>query len=306
MQRVAYRQNRPIDFRSVQGALRADGIGNLLSGLFGTLPNTTYSTSISMVEFTGVSAPRVALYGGGLLVLLAFFPKVSAVLQAIPNPVVGAYLMILLAILFAAGGIRLLAHGGLNQENVILVGLSFWMGYAFQERLIFPQLIPEWLHTLLDNGMTAGGVTALILSGLFSLRQRRPDILDVPARTQSVRDIHRFLEARASLAGWDAAAIQRLQLVGEEALLFLVEDKAGIAEKPLRINLRFTESAALMEFITGASSANLESTLQSLPRVRAAETEIGPRLLRSMSTSVAHHQFDDGSYLALEVDSRPL
>jgi len=81
IQRVSYRHNRPIDFRSVQGALRADGVGNLLSGLLGTLPNTTYSTSISMVGLTGVSAPRVALYGGGLLVILALFPKVSAALQ---------------------------------------------------------------------------------------------------------------------------------------------------------------------------------------------------------------------------------
>ena len=263
IQRVSYRHNRPIDFRSVQGALRADGVGNLLSGLLGTLPNTTYSTSISMVEFTGVSAPRVALYGGGLLVALALFPKVSAALQAVPNPVVGAYLMILLAILFAAGGIRLLAHGGLNQDNVLLVGVSFWMGYAFQERLIFPQLMPDCLHTLLDNGMTAGGVTALILSGLFSLRQRRPDTLHVPARTQAVRDIHRFLEERASRAGWDAAAIQRLQLVGEEALLFLLEDER-VAGKPLRLTLRFTGGEALMEFISGVNSANLESIIQSL------------------------------------------
>ena len=43
IQRVSQRTPRATDFRVVQGALNADGVGNLLSGLMGTLPNTTYS-----------------------------------------------------------------------------------------------------------------------------------------------------------------------------------------------------------------------------------------------------------------------
>lgn len=47
IQRVSRRRPRATDFRVVQGALNADGVGNLLSGILGTLPNTTYSSSIS-------------------------------------------------------------------------------------------------------------------------------------------------------------------------------------------------------------------------------------------------------------------
>ena len=47
IQSVSRREPRATDFRVVQGALNADGVGNLLSGLAGTLPNTTYSSSIS-------------------------------------------------------------------------------------------------------------------------------------------------------------------------------------------------------------------------------------------------------------------
>jgi len=61
-----------------------------------------------------------------------------------------------------------------------------------------------------------------------------------------------------------------------------------------------------MEFISGVNSANLESIIQSLSPTRSTESHIGPRLLRSMATSVRHQHFDNGSYLALEVDSRPL
>lgn len=50
IQRVSYHRERATDFRVVQGALKADGVRNMLSGLAGTLPNTTYSSSISLVQ----------------------------------------------------------------------------------------------------------------------------------------------------------------------------------------------------------------------------------------------------------------
>ena len=54
IQQVSRRTPHATDFRVVQGALNANGVGNLLSGLAGTLPNTTYSSSISLAEVTGV------------------------------------------------------------------------------------------------------------------------------------------------------------------------------------------------------------------------------------------------------------
>ena len=60
IQRVSWRRTRAIDFRSIQGAMSAEGLGNLLSLLPGTLPNTTYATGIWIVELTGVAAPPPA------------------------------------------------------------------------------------------------------------------------------------------------------------------------------------------------------------------------------------------------------
>lgn len=305
IQRCGHRENRPIDFRSVQGALRADGVGNLLSGLMGTLPNTTYSTSISLVEFTGVAAKRVGIYGGVILLLLAFFPKVSALLQAIPNPVIGAYLIILLAVLFSAGGIRLVAHGGLSAENGLLVGISFWMGTAFQNGMIFPKMMPGWLHTILDNGMTAGGFTALIISGLFYLRRRSSSKLEIGAGEPIVGPMHAFINTSARKEGWDDGAIRRLELASEEALMFLLGGK-NTADTPIRLVLRFEDATAQLEFALGQSALNVESALSSLPEKPGETEDLGLRLLRNLAESVEHHQFDDGGFLALRVESKPL
>ena len=64
IQRVSQRRPRATDFRVVQGSLNADGVGNFLSGILGTLPNTTYSSSISLAEVTGIGARRVGIIIG--------------------------------------------------------------------------------------------------------------------------------------------------------------------------------------------------------------------------------------------------
>ena len=90
-QRVSWRHPRAIDYRSVQGAVAADGTGNLLSGLAGTVPNTTYSTSIAVTELTGFAARSIGVVIGAIFIVLAFLPKALALVLAVPDPVVAAY-----------------------------------------------------------------------------------------------------------------------------------------------------------------------------------------------------------------------
>ena len=140
IQRVSRRNPKATDFRVVQGALNTDGVGNLLSGLLGTLPNTTYSTSISLAEVTGVAARRVGVIIGIVFVALAFFPKITAFVIAIPEPVAAAYILVLIALLFLQG-MRIVIQDGLDYRKAFIVGLSFWVGVGFQNQWIFPELL---------------------------------------------------------------------------------------------------------------------------------------------------------------------
>ena len=133
IQRVAWRKPRAVDFRAVQGAVAADGTGNLLSGLAGTVPNTTYSTSIAITELTGVAARSVGVWIGVVFVAAAFLPKVAAVLLAIPSPVAAAYVTALLSLLFVLG-MRMVVQGGVDYRKAIIAGISFWIGVGFRIR----------------------------------------------------------------------------------------------------------------------------------------------------------------------------
>ena len=137
IQRVSWRNERAVDFRTVQGAVAADGVGNLLSGVAGTVPNTTYSSSIPLAEMTGVASRNVGVYIGIVLAVLAFMPKLTALPLAIPNPVAAAYLTMLLALLFIQG-MRIVVQDGIDYRKATVAGLGSGSGRGSRTRRFSP------------------------------------------------------------------------------------------------------------------------------------------------------------------------
>jgi len=309
IQRVSQRTREPVDFKAVQGAVNADGVGNLLSGLAGTLPNTTYATSISVAQLTGVAARRVGVYGGIFTACIAFLPKLSALIQAIPDAVVGAYILVLLVLLFAQG-LRLATSEGLSYENGLIVCLAFWLGLAFQSQLVYPEHLPEWAHTLLDNGMTAGTLVALTLTGILSVKNRTRDEIELAPTPAAIPELHAFLGALGRKHGWDRAATDRLLLAGEESLLFLIrkEEEASRDEPaPIPLRARAADGVLELEFRSGPRGENVEQRVRELSSEETVEPEdAGLRILGHLARSIRHEQFYDCNYLLVSIDSKPL
>jgi xanthine permease XanP len=308
IQRVSHRRDRAVNFRSVQGAMYADVLGNLFSGLAGTLPATTYATSIAVVEITGVAACRVALYGGAFLTLIAFSPKLVSLLLAVPDPVAGGYIVLVLIMLFGQG-IRLVAEHGLTYENGLVVGIAFWLGVGFQNQQIFQDQLPQWARTLLNNGMTSGGLIAVALMLLLAARDRSQNRLSVELDVSSIRLAHDFIQRFAVQLGWDRAAVGRLELITEEALLYLIsqQDATATPKKTIHLSVRYQGEVVELEIIAGPQEANMEDLVRSLNTGgEPVKDDLSLRLLRELALDLKHQQFHDIDCLLLTVDSRPL
>ena len=309
IQRVSRRRPRATDFRLVQGALNADGIGNLLSGLAGTPPNTTYSTSISLAELTGVAARRVGVYIGAIFAVLALSPKVTALLIAIPNPVGAAYVTLLIGLLFVQG-MKLVVEDGLDHRKAAVVGLSFWIGVGFQNQVIFADLLGGTWGVLLGNGMTAGGLAAILLTAFMELTAPRRRRLEIELVIAALPRIDAFLRAFAAKIGWNDPATERLCAAGEETLAILIqqaEDGVGDNGRRLIITARFAEGAAELEFLAAAAGENLEDRLAYLSEQPELvdEREISFRLLRHYASSVRHQKYHDLDIVAVQVEGAP-
>ena len=306
IQRVSWRTPRATDFRTVQGAVNADGVGNLLSGLAGTVPNTTYSSSLPLAELTGVGARNVGVAIGLIFIGLAFLPKVTALLLAIPGPVVAAYLLVLLALLFIQG-MKLVVHDGVDYRKSMIAGLAFWIGLGFQNRLIFAEQLGEAWGGLLGNGMTAGGLTAMVLTLFVEVTAARRRRLDVPLDGKVLPEIDTLLRDLAGRLGWNADSTERLCSAGEETLLSLVrqEEEAGdVAGRRLRVAARNDHGTVELEFIAAVGETNLEDRMVLLTDEADTpnERELSLRLLRHYASSVRHQQYHDIDIVTVRVD----
>ncbi|MBC9888299.1 MAG: hypothetical protein F7B06_00270 [Opitutae bacterium] len=309
IQRVSRRRPRATDFRLVQGALNADGMGNLLSGLIGTAPNTTYSSSLSLAELTGVAARRVGVYVGSIFAILALSPKVTALLISIPNPVGAAYITVLIGLLFVQG-LKMVVEDGLDHRKAAVVGLSFWLGVGFENEMIFADLLGGTWGTLLGNGMTAGCLTAILLTAFMELTAPRRRRLETELALASTSKIDKFLRAFAAKNGWNESATGRLRAAGEETLTVLMQQaEADATAKGRRLILtaRSAERAVELEFLAAIAGENLEDRLAYLseqPQI-LDEREISFRLLRHYATSVRHQKYHGVDIVTVQVGNGP-
>ena len=307
IQRVSWRERRATDFRAVQGAVAADGVGNLLSGLLATVPNTTYSNSVSIVDITGIAARRVGMCIGLIFIALAFFPKATAVLLAIPDPVVGAYIIVLIAILFVLG-VEMVTQDGIDYRKATIIGVSFWIGSGFQSGGI-PSEYFGWAGSLLENGMTSGGLTAILLSVFMELTGPRRRRIESGLNVEALPKIQDFLGRFASRAGMTEEMANRLDLAAEETLLVLVDqasdDDEALGERRLRVTARAEAGGAELEFLAVTGEGNIEDRLALLGG-RAAEVpverDVSLRLLRHIATSVHHQKYHDTDIVTVRVD----
>ena len=302
IQRVSWRHRRAVDFRAVQGAVTVDGLTNLLSGFAGTTPNTATTVGASVTELTGVAARSVGVAAGTIFVAVAFLPKALAVVLAIPGPVFASYLGVLLATLFAIG-LKMAVREGLDYRNGLIVGVSFWVGVGFQNDLVFPEQVAEFAGGLLRNGVTAGGLSVILMTLFVEMTKPRRSRIEAAFDLSVLPKIREFLGAFASRNGWDAAMAERLDAACEETLLTLVRQE-NEDERRLRLLAYREGSGAVLEFVVASRGENVQDRLALLgdePGEAPAEEEVSLRLLRRLASSVRHRQYSGMDVVTVRV-----
>lgn len=308
IQRISWRKSRAVDFRAVEGAMTVDGISNLISGLVGTIPNTANTLGVSMAELTGVGARNVGVATGAVFIIMAFLPKVLAIVLAIPGPVIAAYFVVMLAALFLVG-IKIVVRDGIDYRKGIVVGISFLVGVGFQSGIIFPEYISEFAGGLLRNGMNAGGITAILLTLFLELTRPRRSRIQMTFDMSALSEIRDFLDAFAARNGWDTAMAGRLDAAAEETLLALIPPECAEeahSTRCLRLTAYKEEEDAVLEFVVSSGKENLQDRIALLSEhaeEAPIEREVSLRLLRHLASSVRHQQYHETDIVTVRVST---
>ncbi|MDD1704118.1 MAG: uracil permease [Methanoregula sp.] len=145
--------------------LYGKGISTVLSGFFGSTPNTTYAENIGVMAITRVYSVYVLAGTALIAIAISFCGKIPAVIRAIPSSVMGAVALFLFGVI-AASGLRMLidARTDLSQSrNLILVSLILVLGVS-------GAVVNIGIAEL--KGMALSAVVAIVLGVFFFVVDR--------------------------------------------------------------------------------------------------------------------------------------
>ena len=306
IQRVSRASPQATDFRLVQGAVNTNGLGTLLAGIAGTLPTIVYTPSVvTLITLTGVAARSVGYAIGAILLVLAFLPKAAAVLLTIPSPVMGAFLLMIMGLLFVEG-MRMVVQDGLDHRKALVVGVALSIGVGLESQDILADLLGETWGASLGNGMTVGILAAILMTLFIELTSPRHTRLETTLDISALPKIDAFLRELASKIRWNDASTERLRAAGEETLSSLLQtgdDHADDSVPRLIIVARPGEAVEL-EFLAVFDEENIEDRLAHLSEQAEvpAEHEISFWLLRHYASSVRHRKYHGIDIVTVRVE----
>ncbi len=148
----------------IQGATYADGIGTAISGLFGALPNTSFSQNVGLIAMTGVmSQSGVVTIGALFLILCGLVPKVGAVISSVPIEVLGGGVIVMFGMVVAAG-ISMLSDVNWNRRNMVIFAIALSLGLGLQLEPDALQYLPQTLKVLATSGILPAALIAIVLN----------------------------------------------------------------------------------------------------------------------------------------------
>ena len=96
--------------------LTGDGLAQIIAGLFGAPPVTSYGENIGVMALNKIYSVYVIAGAAVLAIVMSFVGKVSALLQSIPSPVLGGISIALFGVI-ASSGLKILIEAQTNFDN---------------------------------------------------------------------------------------------------------------------------------------------------------------------------------------------
>jgi uric acid transporter len=180
---------RKIDQAAITRGLRADGVGTILGGIFNTFPYTSFSQNVGLVGVTGIRSRWVTATGGVIMLALGLIPKMSALVEALPQVVLGGAGIVMFGMV-AATGARILTGVNFktNRYNLFVVAIAVGFGMIPLVSPNFFSNTPNALHPLLESGILLAAMVSVLLNlffnGLGSVESSQADAVATAAAAE--------------------------------------------------------------------------------------------------------------------------
>ncbi len=164
--------NREPKNKELQGGIMMYGISNIIGAVFGGLPTATYSQNVGIVTTTKVVNRCVLGLAAVILMIAGFVPKFSALLNTIPQCVLGGATISVFASI-AMTGIKLILRQEMNYRNTSIVGLSVALGMGITQAPAALASFPEWVTMIFGKSPVVMATIMAILLNLILPKEEK-------------------------------------------------------------------------------------------------------------------------------------
>ena len=150
--------------RELSGGVMCDGLGSSLAAVFGVLPNTSFSQNVGLVGMTKIINLFAISMGALFLILCGFFPKLSMIIEIMPQSVLGGAAVMMFASIIVSG-IQLIMKEGITPRIATIVSVSLGLGYGLGSTPGVLSRLPAWVSYIFGgSGIVPAALCALLLN----------------------------------------------------------------------------------------------------------------------------------------------
>ncbi len=159
---VGAMDREPTD-RELSGGIIGSGLASAVGAIIGGMPLATYSQNVGIFAITKVVNRYVVALAAIVIFLAGIFPKFSALLTTVPQPVLGGATLTVFAAITMTG-MKLIVSANLTARNSAVVGISVALGVGISQvaNVLAGPGMPLWLHQIF-------GTSSVIISTIIAV-----------------------------------------------------------------------------------------------------------------------------------------
>ncbi len=237
------------DMDNISKGILADAFGSVAAGALGGMGQSTSSSNVGLSIATGATSRVIALSTGGLLIFLAFCPKLASVFAIMPPPVMGATLIFALSFMVVAG-FNIVMSRMIDARKTFVIGLSVILGLMVDMLPGAFDGLPQWLHPVFASSLSAATIAAVALNLVFRIGVRSTADLELSPGENYPERVFAFFDRQGGAWAARPEVVNRARDAVNEIAEAVLGDgdgslsaRAGFDEYRLDVRLTWTGRA---------------------------------------------------------------
>lgn len=163
--------NREVTDKEITGSIACDGYISSLSALFGCLPITSFSQNVGLIAMTKVINRFTIATGAGIMILAGLFPIFGALLNTLPEAVLGGCTIIMFGNIVISG-LQMISNCGFSQRNITIAALSLSVGIGFTQVPEIFSIFPDVVQNVFADNCVATVFLIAIIANLVLPKEK--------------------------------------------------------------------------------------------------------------------------------------